>query len=360
MSRERKADYLYQQLKARTAGLRAGDRFPSVRELAAACSLSPQIVKQALRRLAEEGVLESRIGSGTYLTGVGGKRQLRILALSPNWHGYSPDIECHLSILAAERGDQLKTVIYHYGEGFYRNLPYHEADAIILRAHGGALSDEDREALANAPVPVVFVKATLDDPRLNCVGGDNAASGRLAAEYLTGQGHRALAFIQSELPDTACRIVYDSFCRTARRNGAAVQLIQGDDRYGEDLAQKTYALLCGMFRDRRPDFTAAFCISDVTTLGVIKAFQVCGLRLPQEMSLLGFGGDQMAALFTPALSVVEVSRRSIAEAAYQIIEDALTSGTLTGYKHKVAPVITERESICRKQEGGRQCRGRAV
>jgi DNA-binding LacI/PurR family transcriptional regulator len=149
--------------------------------------------------------------------------------------------------------------------------------------------DAELERLRAAGIPVVLVDA--EHPDLPCVFIDDVEGGRLAAEHLLRLGHRRIGFIG----DAEGPFGFTSTPR--RREGAAracaaagAELLVRSGPHGRDRARVLAAEL--LAAPGRP--TAIFAASDTQALGVLEAADAAGLRVPRDLSVVGFDDVEMA------------------------------------------------------------------
>lgn len=164
------------------------------------------------------------------------------------------------------------------------------------------LTAADIKALARVRLPLVVIDP-LDQPQapVTSVGSTNFAGGLAATQHLLGLGHRRIAYVGG--PVTAG-------CNRARMHGyraameaEEVPVLPGYLRTGrflyEDGEREGLALL-----DLPEPPTAVFAASDETAAGVLEAARSHGLRIPAELSVVGFDDTQVAQLVSPQLTTV--------------------------------------------------------
>jgi DNA-binding LacI/PurR family transcriptional regulator len=155
------------------------------------------------------------------------------------------------------------------------------------------LFDDDVEALARDRLPVVMVDCV--HPRVPHVAIDDALGGELAAEHLLGRGHRRIGFVGDE-PDgplgfTSSEDRRRGFRRALRRAGVRPESgLECRGRHGRAQARALADALL-----RRPDRpTAVFAASDTQAVGVLEAAHALGLRVPEDVAVIGFDDIEIA------------------------------------------------------------------
>lgn len=169
-------------------------------------------------------------------------------------------------------------------------------DGIILLA--ARIGDHALAALAQQ-LPVVVTGRRLQAPNLVALDFDNVEGARLATEHLVQLGHRRIAFIAGDMkhPDGKARL--RGFRQAMKAAGLPDDLVlAGDFTEASGLAAVQQAQAAGQA------FTAAFAANDQMAFGAAVALYRAGLRVPQDVSLVGFD-DLAGALYTvPPLTTV--------------------------------------------------------
>jgi DNA-binding LacI/PurR family transcriptional regulator len=174
-------------------------------------------------------------------------------------------------------------------------------------------------ALSAAGVPVVLIDPMSTPPAgVASVGVANWDGGRTAAEYLLSLGHVRLGVIAGHARHLYSRARVDGFraaADTASAGGAAVSVSYGG--WNRDkAATATHTLL-----DGAPGTTGIFACSDSMALGVYDALKARGLRIPQDISVVGFDDLPEAQYVTPALTTVRQPSTELGAAAVKLLLD---------------------------------------
>lgn len=177
------------------------------------------------------------------------------------------------------------------------------------------LSPAEVTALARARVPLVVIDPlNQPDARVTSVGATNFLGGLAATQHLLELGHRRIAY----LGGTA-----GAACNQARLQGyrgameaAAAPIPGGFVRTGNFLYRDGVVEGAALLDlPERP--TAVFAASDEMALGVVEAARVRGLRVPDDLSVVGFDDTQLAPLASPPLTTVRQPLREIGAIALQ-------------------------------------------
>lgn len=209
-------------------------------------------------------------------------------------------------------------------------------DGIIVLT--GRLSDSALKATAKA-LPVVVTGRQLKAPNLCALSFDNFEGARLATHHLLALGHRNIAFINGDPahPDATERL------RGYRAALAAAGVAENPELIVPGLFHEESGLVAvGRLLDSRQRFSAIFAANDQMALGACLGLQRRNLRVPQDVSVMGFDDLAMSRYALPPLS-------SVHNPAYELGQLAATAmlQLLRGDKPRLevpAPRVIVRES----------------
>ncbi|GAA4461972.1 LacI family DNA-binding transcriptional regulator [Phytohabitans houttuyneae] len=178
------------------------------------------------------------------------------------------------------------------------------------------LGEEQRSQLRARGIPFVVFDPTVELPDgVPFVGATNWAGGRAATRHLIGQGHRRIALISSADRILSCRARLDGY-RSAME--AAGLPVDGDLVVQAGLSvDGGRAAALELLRGPQPP-TAIFASNDLQAVGVYQAARVVGLRIPADLSVVGFDDLPIAALVDPPLTTVHQPLVEMAVAATEL------------------------------------------
>ncbi|SMQ20699.1 transcriptional regulator, LacI family [Streptomyces sp. Ag82_O1-12] len=193
------------------------------------------------------------------------------------------------------------------------------ADPLLdLRVDGlvvvGTLPDPAALGQVAERIPVVL-SGTREPapPGVDVVAGDDERGALLAAEHLIGLGHRRIAHIAGY--GAVGELRRRSFEATMRRHGLADQvLVEPSDMTEEGGYRTTVRLLS---RPDRP--TAVFAVNDIAAIGVLSAAEELGLRVPRDLSVVGYDNTSIARLRHVWLTSVDNSSHEVGRRAAQCL-----------------------------------------
>ena len=217
----------------------------------------------------------------------------------------------------------------------------HRADGLILLGYGDyAEYREKLAALAAANTRfIIWGPITKDQPG-HSFGCDNENGGHRATKHLIDLGRRRIAYLgrmARRSPEHAAR--YDGYARALREGG-----LEPDDRLrvptdnSESLGYEAVQQLL----ERGDSFDAIFAVTDLIAIGAMRALRDAGLRVPDDVSVVGFDDMPLAAYVTPRLTTVQQNA--------QMAGDGLVEGIVNLIKGEpvqsklMAPKLIVRES----------------
>ena len=217
-----------------------------------------------------------------------------------------------------------------------------KVDGVILLP---AESESYRNLSALLPrMPTIFVGENLREAPESFVTVDNYRGAYLGVEYLYKLGHRRILYFGKRKGSTTHQLRSDGYHAACRDLGLAPLCLNNtfsstSIKHGYQLAQQLFS--------QPLDYTAIFAATDTNALGVIQAAEEKGIRIPQDLSLLGFDNIRDGGLPRIDLTTIEQPKKLLASMAVDSLLDKIEN-EMSGYTHRVlSPSLVERET-CRK------------
>ena len=210
---------------------------------------------------------------------------------------------------------------------------------------GGNL-ESFRADFGKIDVPCVVLTSDmsgLDFPNLSSITVDDVEACRCAVDSLIALGHRKIAVIGGEVDKSDVgRDRYEGCMKSFRSHGIAFDTVR-DYRGVHFSYQDGYDAARDLLETGR-DFTALFTASDVMAVGAIRALHEKGLRVPEDVSVMGFDGLAVGSFLVPQLSTVKQPARAMACRSVEILISQIEEGS--NAVHETVPFeIWERESV---------------
>jgi len=206
-------------------------------------------------------------------------------------------------------------------------------DGIIVVAPSAA-------AFANIS-PLVIIDPHNDTPGYPGVISENHAGALAATQYLTSLGHRRIGYIggRPELQSSTQRL--QGYTDGLMQVGLPLEpaLVQAGD-YTRQTGYLSAQKLLGL---PKPP-TAVFAANDASALGVMEAAREAGLRIPEDLSVVGFDNIPESAYFYPPLTTVDQSINQMGYLAAQLLIRLINEGELENRNYTLPTRLVVRES----------------
>ncbi len=203
------------------------------------------------------------------------------------------------------------------------------------------------ETLQSAGIPVVAVDRIPDNYDGPWVILDNLKTGQLVANHLLDLGHRHLAHISGPLDLRLSRERLQGFQEVIAARGLEPGLSAvGDDSWS---CESGYVAMRSLLQ-ARPRPTAVFASNDRLAIGAMRAAIESGLRIPQDLSIVGVDNIEFAAYQSPPLTTVHQSLMSVATLGIKILLSILTGETPVQTQVVFEPTLIVRGSTTRAPE----------
>jgi LacI family transcriptional regulator len=217
----------------------------------------------------------------------------------------------------------------------------HRVHAVLvssLEDDSGAL-----QALRDRGTQIVLVDKRSADGRDSSVSSDDIAGARQAMGHLLDLGHRRIAFVNGPHEVPWCADRFRGAALEISERGLDVRVTLTELTIPSMTAQAAEAVVDRLLAVE--DVTAVFCANDLVALGLLRQLSVRGVRVPDDLSLVGYDDSYVAALLSPALTTVRQEPFLIGKYAAQI---AITSQSDDTPEARVLePILIERQSVRR-------------
>jgi DNA-binding LacI/PurR family transcriptional regulator len=202
--------------------------------------------------------------------------------------------------------------------------------------------------LARRGVPLVFMDVGRVGPRMSHVLIDYAHGIRQAVDHLAGLGHERIGFISGPLELHSARTRRQAFLDGLRANG--VRPDPKGIREGTHTAEGGQHAMTALLRSGRPP-TAVVCSNDWTAIGALHAIDAAGLRVPADVSLVGFDDIPLASYASPPLTSVRMSAGDVGSTAFDALFRLIGGDRLEGDLYQVPTTLVVRQSTAKPRKG---------
>ncbi len=276
-----------------------------------------------------------------------------------NLHKTSSD---SVGILVSEHSEGYNTVVMEGIDGFLlkKNFLYftacHYYKPQLVKEYAELLLNRGAEGLLvlndnadfDSPLPVVAISGHLERPGLTNVILDHRAAARLAIHHLYDLGHRKIVFMRGHhsIADSAFR--WEAMMEVAREFGVQPSPERIIQFAGRGWSPKTgYGPVQRLLSTTR-DFTALVAFNDITAIGAIRVLHEAHLKVPQDVSVVGFDDINAAHFHVPSLTTIRQPLKHMGKLAAGILLDRITNPSAPYPSTMLAkPTLIVRESTDR-------------
>lgn len=275
------------------------------------------------------------------------KRRTDILGLivtSMN-NPFMSELTAHLEIYARKRGYNLMVCNSSYDHDLEKEvftlLVSRQVDGIIIIPVGHE-SYESLRPLTDQ-VPTVFISENMQNYPENYVSVDNFKGMQIATEYLYSLGHRDILYFGARQDSKTHQLRLDGYLSTCEKLGIEPHVLRSS--YSRSSREVGYAM-AGEYFSRKNSETAILCAADMLAIGVMQAAYEAGIRIPKDLSLMGFDNISFSALPQIDLTTINQPTQQMAIAAVDMLLDRVKSPEAEHSKLILPPSLIVRKS-CR-------------
>lgn len=191
-------------------------------------------------------------------------------------------------------------------------------------------------------VKVVLVNRTMEHAPVAAVTGDEHVGIGLAVEHLAKLGHRDIAYVGGDADASTGLGRYQAFVNRLREEGLPLDpdLVAHAEHFHEEPGAAAFAELL----DRGKRFTAVVAANDRLALGCYDALRERGLRIPDDVSVIGYNDIQFADKFDPPLTTIRIPHYQIGVKAAQLLLEALADSEAPPLTVRMTPTLVVRGS----------------
>ena len=352
-----------QQIKS--GELKEGEQIGSQNELAKKYDVSVITIKKALLNLVHSGYLYTRVGKGTYVANRAEEQSKRFvdqktigLVLRDLKHPFFSMIVHSIEERAYELG---YTILLSSSSNKIEREESQINHFINLGVDGLIIASLSLEYTATSYVqklheqnfPYIMI-SYMHDPQYWFVGSDNEKGGFLATEHLINQGYKKIGYVH---------IGSNNLLSEVRKNGYTRALIEynipfdarmiyslGKEPYdtGEDRMQLGYEFGKSFEKwDDKPDALFFYC--DSAAIGFIKYMNEAGIRIPDDIAIVGYDDIEIASLASVPLTTIKQPADRIGRTAVEVLNNRILGKDAIN-RITYEPKLIERISSAKKVE----------
>lgn len=235
------------------------------------------------------------------------------------------------------------------GSSYTRIYQHGLVGGIIVLAN--RIDDPRLEEACQMKVPMVLIPGCRDRKDIPSVDVDNVGGAFMAVNHLADLGHKRIAFLNGPMNSKYSIERLTGYRNALKKNGLP---FEEELVFGFDLTPEGgYRVMMKALSIPIPP-TAAFVMHDHSTMGVLLAAKKMGFRVPEDISIVGFGDVPFAAMTDPPLTTIKEPFRKLGYEAAEILLKLIHKKNL-GKQHIVLPVeLVVRESSAPPPKGSKR------
>ena len=265
---------------------------------------------------------------------------------------FMSEMAYHIEMRAREHGYNLMLCNSSHDLKLERNvfelLVSRQVDGIIIVPSSAETYNNIKHLISK--VPTIFVSENLRDLPESYVSVDNYRGTHIGTEYLYSIGHRNILYFGQRKGSVTHQLRADGYIDACHELGIEPNVFASN--YTLSSVQAGAQMAKQVFAQQPFPYTAIFAATDSLALGVLAAADEAGIRIPEDVSLMGFDNILYTDLPRIRLTTIEQPKKTMAMAAVDILLQKLTDES-SGYSHRIMmPTLVVRSSCrdIRKQE----------
>ena len=307
--------------------LNAGDRLPSFSELRAQHGLYPVTVEKFYALLEQEGLVVREQGRGTFVSDNRCRRGEAIGFLSTRFgsHRWQPYWTHLLDGIQRELSEA----------GLHLTLLEGTVEKIKWETIGGVIVTEMREesltaSLRRLPPGIACVSLLNIAAGCTSISSDDGAGIKQAVKYLVEQGHRRIGYLARHGQEIVEKRLtsYRAALRLAAIEPQTLWVREMELQRGQHYVDGGREAMTAWLHDgwAKTGCTALLVQNDEAAIGAMEALNAVGLRVPADVSVVGFDGIDVASYLRPRLATVEVPLQEIGRRGATILLRQMDEG----------------------------------
>ena len=286
----------------------------------------PEMVSEELRKRIDDAVIKLNYIPNHLASALASTRTHIVGVIVPSLtNGVFDDYLSAIQDVLNAAGIQVLVLNVRYSEteeekAIETLMGYHPEAMIVA---GVDQTERSRQLLRNAGVPVVQTMDITDSPIDLNIGLDHAEAGAAAVRFLHAQGHRKIAHLTAR-GDPRARRRHAGYQRQMEEYGLSTEgLVAATPRIsdvamGGDLFSQVLAEV--------PGVTAVFTCNDDLALGTLFECQRRGIRVPNDVAIIGFNDLDFAGAAVPPLTSVAIERREMGTWSARAVLEIIRGG----------------------------------
>ncbi|MCK4241308.1 MAG: LacI family DNA-binding transcriptional regulator [Candidatus Atribacteria bacterium] len=200
--------------------------------------------------------------------------------------------------------------------------------------------DDDIKNLIDANIPFVVVGRDFENIEVDAIYNDEVKGGFLTTEYLIKKGHKRIALIDGFLYKSPAKGRLEGYKKALNKYRIPLDepLMSVGDINIEDGYERTKQML-----GKNIDFTAIFAYNDMMAFGAMRAIKEKGLRIPEDIGLVGYDDIPFSSLISPALTTIRLKKQDLGVESVKLL-----LSRINGIRKKTKKIMLDVELVIRE------------
>jgi LacI family transcriptional regulator len=277
---------------------------------------------------------------------VSGKTRMFGLIISDIVNPFFPELVKSFEFAATHRGYEVIVANTDYSSErmavCVRRMVERKVDGVAIMT-----SEIDRHLLgelSNRSLPIVFLDMGKSKPLISDITVDYSVGIREGVHHLVALGHKDIGFISGPLSLKSARIRCTAFLKCMTECGISERhrtVVEGNHKFdGGEMA------MTQLLTNTRPP-TAVLTSNDLTAVGALRAIHRAGLRVPDDISVVGFDDIELSQFTNPPLTTIRLSRDELGRKAFDVLYEAVKAPKEKSQQIHISTGLVIRESTAR-------------
>lgn len=323
----------------------------NIREVARLAKVSTATVSRTIngsdkvtpktKERVQRAIEELKFYPNTWARALGsGRSSLYGLIISDITNPFFPELVKSFEDMAVQHGQEVLVANTNYDparmEVCVSRMLQRKVDGVAIMT--SEMDEHLITELESREIPLVFLDTGTVRELASNIVVDYAAGVVAAVEHVSGLGHANIAFLAGPETLRSAHIRRQAFEQCMQRKNLDAALIEQANHQVDGGHESMARLLRGRHKP-----TAVVASNDMTAIGALGAIHESGLRVPEDISIVGFDDIALSAFTQPALTTVKLSRAEIARLAFRALYSSRMDGG-AGAEYTVQPTLVVRQS----------------
>lgn len=220
-------------------------------------------------------------------------------------------------------------------------ISQNKVDGLILA--GADINNEMIKAIEELKFPTVLVDNYLNSPIMDSIVSDNFSGAMKAVEYLINMGHQKIGYAGGPNSHPSFNERYKAFKLEMIENDLEInnKFIKIKDEFDQNMGKE----LAKLFLKEKELPTAIFAANDATAIGLLQTFNKYGIKVPEDISIIGFDNIELTAFTSPKITTISVDKEGMGQEAARKLFERIQNPEKKSTKSVITTELIERESV---------------